>query len=190
MEEDFYSVDYFGKLNAVEEVQAQVLADTVIGLYHPQSVIDLGCATGIYLKPYADKGIEVKGLELSKNALDSSVCVIPDKIEVADLRTPITLDRKYDVAVCLEVLEHIKEKYSDQAVANICNASDVLIVSMAKPGQPGEHHHTLMPRQWWFDKFQKHSFTPHYDNTAVIYDSLENSPSHTNWIDNIIVFKR
>lgn len=186
MEEDNYSVDYYSKLNRDEVKQAQALADIVVELFNPRLVIDFGCATGLYLKPFIDKGIQVQGYELSSNALDPSVCITPDSIRVVDLRIPIDFGRSYDVAICLEVLEHIKKQYSTQAVANICRSSNTLVVSTARPGQPGEHHHTLEPREWWLEEFRKYGFKVDSKATEKIIEALRET-EHTNWIDNIFV---
>ena len=105
-----------------------------------------------------------------------------------DLRKPINLVPK-DVAICLEVLEHIKEEYSDIAVGNVCNAGRTLVVSVARPRQAGEHHHTLKPKDWWLEKFAKHGFYPDNSDTMEIFDYLSQG-DHTNWIDNIFVLKK
>jgi hypothetical protein len=55
---------------------------------------------------------------------------------------PYSLDlpiKKYDVAICLEFLEHLHPNIAGELVRFLCSVSDVIIASAAIPKQGGVH---------------------------------------------------
>jgi len=61
--------------------------------------------------------------------------------------------RKFDLAISLEVGEHIEEKYSDNLVQSLTNASDFIVFSAALPGQDGTNHINEQFPEYWAKKF-------------------------------------
>lgn len=186
---DEYSVRYYEGINKTEAFQAMRLAETIVEMFNPKTVTDLGCATGLYMACLMSKGVECRGIELSPNALDDSVRLVDsDCVTVADLREPILFPDYSDVVLCLEVLEHIQEEYAGQAVRNIVNAGNVLIISPSPHGG-GEHHHNPKPKDYWMDKFKAHGYVESPEKTRQIFDALS-TVLHTTWIDNIYVLEK
>lgn len=186
---DEYSVRYYDILNKEEAQQAMKLAETIVKMYSPRTVTDLGCATGLYMACLMTKGVICRGVELSPNALDPEVCLVdPASIQVADLRELIIFPDYSDVVLCLEVLEHIQEEYADRAVRNIVSAGNHLIVSPSPHGG-GEHHHNPQPKDYWMEKFKAHGYIEVLEKTKQIFDALS-TVQHATWIDNIYVLEK
>ena len=186
---DSYSVLYYQELNRTEAIQAMKLAETIVELFNPKTVTDLGCATGLYMACLMSLGVKCRGIELSPNALDDTVRIVdPSCITIADLRESVLFPDYSDVVLCLEVLEHIQEEYADQAVRNIINAGNILIVSPSPHGG-GEHHHNPKPKDYWMEKFKKHNYIESEDKTKRIFDALS-TVDHATWIDNIYVLEK
>jgi len=110
-----------------------------IELLQPTSIIDIGCGNGVYPKLYEHLGVKdilgVDGIEPEATVLNS------ENYQRIDLQEPYDAGRTFDLAVCLEVLEHIEPQATDTALDSIArHAKDAILFSMAEPGQPGNGH--------------------------------------------------
>jgi hypothetical protein len=98
-------------------------------------VYDFGCGFGDYTKNISRLGVETIGFEAYPDKRNY------DNIQQADLSEPLLLDRKADIAISLEVGEHIPAEFEDIFIDNICNnAKDIVILSWAVEGQSGDGH--------------------------------------------------
>ncbi|MBL7700156.1 MAG: methyltransferase domain-containing protein [Chitinophagaceae bacterium] len=137
---------------------AELIVPVLMELFNPKSVLDIGCGPGAFLKVFEDNGItDLKGIEGSW--LDQSKLLIDkDRIVIADIEKGFTLQKKFDIAICLEVAEHIRESYAGQLVTALTTHSDVIIFSAAIPAQGGQNH---VNEQWigyWRDLFAARGF--------------------------------
>ena len=62
-----------------------------------------------------------------------------------DLTQPISLGRRFDLAICLEVAEHIDEKRASDFLSTLTSFSDHVLFSAAIPYQGGTGH---VNEQW------------------------------------------
>lgn len=192
MIEDNYTVEYFEMINENEAEQARRLADWIVKRFAPKSVIDFGCATGLYIEPftrlyYKNEGIQIKGIELSDNAQDPRVVRAPGYIEKFDLSLDFFPAFKYNVGLCVEVLEHIPEEFADTIVHNIARNSETCIVSAARPGQGGEYHHNEQLPEYWIKKFEGSGKMYDGKATQELIAHLKNG-WHMTWVENLLVF--
>jgi SAM-dependent methyltransferase len=137
---------------------ASIILPKVVELFNPTSVIDVGCGTGSFLSVLLDLGIKnIKGIE--GNWLDRrKLFVDPSLIAEIDLQKPFEIERKFDLAICLEVAEHLNESSAESFVASLVKLSNVILFSAAIPGQGGQNHVNEQPIAYWQAKFQKHGF--------------------------------
>ena len=63
-----------------------------------------------------------------------------------------------DFVNCVEVVEHIEEKYVNNLMDTLCNGKYVLITH-AFPGQDGWHHVNCQPSEYWIEKFSNRGYT-------------------------------
>lgn len=141
-------------------VSPRIITEKLFEFYQPKNVVDFGCGVGNFLMAFKEKGVEeVLGLdgvwanmELLKKYIDSS-----DFREV-DLEEKICLDKKYDLAISLEVAEHLSEKKSAVFVDSLVNASDVILFSAAIPFQGGQNHVNEQWINFWQRKFSNHDY--------------------------------
>jgi hypothetical protein len=70
------------------------------------------------------------------------------------------MDRKFDLAVSLEVGEHLPPVSSDDFVASLVGLSDVVLFSAAIPRQRGSNHVNERWQSWWAERFGAHGFVP------------------------------
>jgi hypothetical protein len=196
MTEEVYTKGYFEKIEEEEALQASRLERILYALYKPKSVIDWGCASGLYLEPFMENGCEVLGIENSPVAIEMrhpDIRIIRSDMTQAIHLTPMTMKpvgidvsapvTKFDMALCIEVLEHIDEQYSKVAIENVCRSSDRLVVSIAREWQQGPGHLNLKPIEYWIQKFGWQGFR--VDNRATL-DVRERMGDgyHLGWLTN------
>src|SRR5690348_4499325 len=76
-----------------------------------RSVLDVGCGEGSPLEEIGHRrpGVELAGVDLSPRAVELAQRRMPNgSFHVLDL-TRETLDRKYDLILCTDVVEHIPD---------------------------------------------------------------------------------
>lgn len=135
-----------------------LVCNAVIEVLHPETIIDVGCAIGDYVDGFVDRGVDAVGLEGSTNVWEYLECEV-SRVFVLDLRTPINIHRKFDVALCLEVAEHIEPEYADVFVKNLVALSDTVVMSAAIPGQRGHYHVNCQEPPYWIGKFSSYGLT-------------------------------
>mgnify|MGYP001766475916 CR=1 FL=1 len=125
----------------------------------PRSIIDLGCGSGIYPRLYQHLGVAdvlgVDGLDLSATVLDENT------YRKADLQQPFDAGRRFDLVICLEVLEHLFPETGDILLDSIAaHATDTILFSMAEPGQPGNGHINCMTMDTVLGHWEKRGWFP------------------------------
>lgn len=115
----------------------------------PQSLVDIGCGTGVWLKAAMDNGVkDVLGVDAV--ALDQTDLVVPRSVvKTHDLTQPLIISRRFDIALCLEVAEHLDADHADTLVDSLVKLADTVVFSAACPGQPGQHHVNCQWPAYW-----------------------------------------
>ena len=157
------------------------ILDLTIELYHPRSVLDVGCGTGISLDYFKSKGISVLGLEGS--ALAISKARNAALITQHDLNEPIDLGETFDLVWCFEVAEHIHPRYVSALLETLTNHGDRILLSAARPGQGGLGHLNEQLPEYWIERMRGYQFT-----LATETKRYRDLPDH--FSDNILVFER
>jgi len=128
---------------------ARIILPLLFGRYRPRSVLDVGCGLGTWLSVAKELGVaEVAGVEGSW--LDPRLARVPaSAITTADLEKPFNLGRRFELAMTLEVAEHLSEKAADTFVESLTRHADVVLFSAAIPFQGGHHHvNERFPEYW------------------------------------------
>lgn len=134
---------------------ARVIAPMLVEHFRIRSVVDFGCGTGSWLAAFREVGVEdVLGLDFHR--LDGGALLIPrEKFRTVDLRKPVTLDRKFDLVVCVEVVEHLPATAADALIDSLVNAGDIILFSGAIPGQLGYAHVNEQWQSHWVREFSR-----------------------------------
>lgn len=143
---------------------------------NPKSVVDVGCGLATFLKVYKDKyqveeilGIDGKWVDkelLSKN-------IDPKYFLEVDLELGFNLQKRFDLAICIEVVEHLKPESSDLIVDSLINLSDVILFSAAIPFQSGDNHKNEQWPGYWQSKFEERGYAFYDCIRPHIWDNKE-----------------
>ena len=155
-----YSTQYYETLHPGAARSAQVVVRTLVDWLAPQSVIDVGCGAGAWAAAFADQGVgTVHGVDAPW--LPQDVLQIPASDFIAhDLRTPLSLDRQYDLVLSLEVAEHLPEAQAASFVASLVGLGDIVVFSAAIPNQGGHDHKNEQWPAYWAALFAEHDYVP------------------------------
>lgn len=152
---------------------AEVVLPLVFGRYRVRSVLDVGCGLGTWLAVSKTLGVEtVVGLDSS--TWNASFQVQEAEFRKMDLSEKFDLLTRFDLAICLEVAEHLPEEKSDTLIDSLALHADMVLFSAAIPGQGGAEHLNEQWPNYWQQKFQRRGFLVSdfirplvWENTAV-----------------------
>lgn len=124
----------------------------------PGSVLDVGCGVGTWLGVARELGFrEVLGVE--GPWLDPALLRIDRRhVLVCDLDRPLRLGRRFDLAMSLEVAEHLSPQAARGFVASLVAHGDLVLFSAAVPLQGGTHHVNEQWPDYWAALFAEHDF--------------------------------
>jgi SAM-dependent methyltransferase len=124
------------------------------------SVVDVGCGLGTWLAAFVDHGVtDVVGVE-SDHLPPGRLRIPRDRLVETDLTAPPDLGRRFDLALSLEVAEHLPPETADRFVAFLCGLAPVVMFSAAIPGQRGVHHVNEQWPAYWAERFAEHGYEP------------------------------
>ena len=122
-----YSTEFFSNLDVSSSPSASAVVPVITSLISPGSVVDVGCGTGAWLHAFEEGGIsDVLGLDGAY--VDTRVLQIANsKFRGCDVSQPISIDRTFDLAVSLEVAEHLPAESSRTFVDSLTNLAPVVL---------------------------------------------------------------
>jgi SAM-dependent methyltransferase len=155
-----YTKAFYEGLRSGVERSAEVIVPLVVDLLHPRSVVDVGCGDGSWLAAFRRLGME-DVLGIDGDYVERGLLQIPQNhFQAADLSRPLVLSRTFDLAVSLEVAEHLPEKCAAVFVESLTRLAPVILFSAAIPFQGGIHH---VNEQWpdkWSEIFRERDYLP------------------------------
>jgi len=183
-----YKSEYYAKRRKDPwRSEANQIGEVLGSHFEPKSVIDFGCAIGAHLEPFNESGITVQGIEGNEKAIEQAV-IPKGLITKHDLREPYEPSKKYDLAISIEVAEHIPSEFDDIYVNTICNSAKRVVITAAPPGQGGTHHINEQPKEYWVKKFDSQGFSLDQKTTEQLANKFE--VSNSTWVEeNLLVFE-
>lgn len=151
-----YSEDFFDTNKDGSKVAAERVLPWLIERLEPKSVVDFGCGVAAWLETARRHGVsDLLGIDGPWIAGK-----VPTDIPVLlrDLEQPIVLDRTFDLALCLEVAEHLPADRSAGLVQDLTRAAPRVLFSAAVPGQIGVRHFNERWPSFWDQLFAEQGF--------------------------------
>lgn len=181
-----YDDIFYFENRAGSVMSARAILSTLLPHLECRSMVDFGCGTGTWLWVAHSFGVEsIRGLD--GDYVPPRQLMIPqDCFCAVDLEEPVVLEKKYDLAISMEVAEHLHKESADTFVESLCNAADTILFSAAHPGQGGDGHINEQPMTYWKSKFGKHGFLP-----VEIRQLFEGNEDIESWYrENIVLYVR
>ena len=123
------------------------------------SILDLGGGVGAWSSAFHEAGYPEPTL-IDHPGVDRDRLLIKDKRNFLafDLEKQLPPVNKYDLAVCIEVLEHFSANRALQIHDYLCNCSNLILFSAAIPGQGGVGHQNCRRHYYWHEQFAEKGF--------------------------------
>lgn len=161
-----YDDVFFEKHTHATVQAARIIMPFLLRLTRPKTVIDVGCAVGAWLKVFEENGAgRIRGLDgwyvdRSKLLIDSACFTPGDLAEAVTVHRADTFrpDERYDLAVCLEVAEHLPGSAAPSLITTLTTLAPFVLFSAAIPGQGGIGHVNEQWPSYWKSLFQERGF--------------------------------
>ncbi len=190
-----YGSSFYSQRDQDTRASAEAVVPVVQELGPFRSVIDVGCGVGTWLSVFAERGADdvfgVEGDWLDPGYLE----IAEDRFRFHDLRRPLPLDRSFELAVSLEVAEHLPPECAEDFVTTLTRLAPVVLFSAAVPFQGGRNHLNERWPGYWAELFDRAGFAvadavrrhvwqnprvrPWYAQNTLLYvrrDQLERRP--------------
>jgi SAM-dependent methyltransferase len=160
MRSEHYTRSFYERLRNGATRSAEVIAPLVLQFVSVRSVVDVGCGDGSWLAIFRKLGVnDIQGID--GDYVDPDLLQIPrDRFQSFDLTKPFSLGRTFDLAVSLEVGEHLPLETAIFFVESLTRLAPLVLFSAAIPFQGGDHH---INEQWpdkWAELFKQHGYVP------------------------------
>ena len=155
-----YTGGFFDTIRGGSRRSAQAVVPIVLQLIRPKSVIDVGCGDGTWLSVFRERGVsDIVGLD--GDYVDPGLLQIQhDQFRATDLSSPFGLPRTFDLAVSLEVAEHLPPQSAEGFVDCLTQLAPVVLFSAAIPLQGGTQHLNEQWPDYWVTLFKTHDYLP------------------------------
>src|SRR5581483_4975462 len=132
------------------------IAERIVSDIAPGSVLDAGCAMGFLVEALRDRGVEAAGVDISEYAIGKVREDVRCHCWIGSLTDP--LPQRYDLIVCIEVLEHLSPHEAERAIENFCKNTDDVLFSSTPFDYKEATHLNVRPPDYWAERFARHGF--------------------------------
>jgi len=161
---------------------ARRILPPLLDLFAVKSIVEIGCGNGHWTQVAIEHGIEDYAVVDGPWNDRSALLVDSGKFVEADLGEPLALSRRFDMAVCLEVAEHVRGDRAQVLVNSLCEAADVILFGAAIPYQGGYGHINEQWPSYWRNLFDQAGYVPfdlvrpkHWTDDAIHYWYRQNA---------------
>lgn len=158
-----YAREFYANRQSSTAHSARVIVSLVLNRAPAiQSAVDVGCGVGTWLAELQAQGVrDVQGFD--GHWVDTSLLAIPAScFQQVDLGEAfVELPRSFDLAISLEVAEHLAADRAEGFVKSLTALSDRVLFSAAVPFQGGSGHINEQWQQYWAEHFDRQGFELH-----------------------------
>lgn len=154
-----YDHQFYADLEETALPSARHIVPMLRGWLTIDSVVDAGCGDGSWLSVFKEAGAS-RVLGLDGPWVDEAQLKIPaDCFRRRRIDEALAVeDGPFDLAMTLEVAEHLPPARAPGFVAELCALAPVVLFSAAIPDQGGEHHVNEQWPRYWADLFADRGF--------------------------------
>jgi hypothetical protein len=154
-----YDEEFFRERHGRTQHAARVVLG-VVSEFLPriESAVDVGCGVGTWLSVLREHGaLVVQGVD-GPWVNRQHLVIPPECFLTHDLSRPLNLGRRFDLAISLEVAEHLPADCAGGFVQTLTGLADVVLFSAAIPLQGGRGHVNEQWPEYWAGLFGSRNF--------------------------------
>lgn len=158
---NLYGERFFSSHRAGSESSARRMAPMILEMAAARRVIDVGCGIGTWLRAFMDLGVsDVRGVD-GPWVKPEQLLIPRERFISADLTRELAVgaEQTFDLAVSLEVAEHLPEASAGTFVASLTRLAPVVVFSAAAPMQGGTGHVNEQWPAYWAERFASHGYS-------------------------------
>lgn len=130
----------------------------LFSVWQPQSVVDVGCGRGTWLAACRELGVKrAVGLDGSWNSQEKMIDPLIE-FHPCDLEKKVALDGSFDLAMSLEVAEHLNSGASETFVDSLSSLGGAVLFGAAFISQPGANHINTRLHSFWAELFMARGY--------------------------------
>lgn len=157
-----FTPEVYAEIREGAILSAERVVPVLWGLVKPETVIDVGGGEGWWARKFVQYGSLAWVVdESAEPGMRDGVLFDRKDLTVADLDPG---DEPFDLALCLEVAEHLPPSSAAGFVDALCRLAPVVAFSAAVPGQGGHGHLNEQWPSYWASLF--------YENGYVVSEEL------------------
>lgn len=165
------------------------LTAVVLRSYLPvgSTLLEVGCATGWFVRAALQWGMDAQGVDLSEWAVANPAPGTQGRLRQCSV-IDLPVHERYDAVVSWEMLEHIPEEHVPAALERLANATtnDGLMVHRIALDDASHDHHahddethfTVKSRDWWLERFEQ---IPGLTRVPRVEDDLDRAFEGRDW---------
>lgn len=146
----FYEYQWRGAYESAKQV-----VPLIVKMYGPKNVWDVGGGVGAWCKAFDEIGINAGCIDGAYVKHAQRICKNFIEWDIAESLPALP---KADLALCLEVAEHLPETRAESFIAELCQIADTIVFSAAIPGQGGTNHINEQSHEYWHELFKQNGF--------------------------------
>lgn len=155
-----YGDAFYAEQMAGSYRSARIYVQHLSKYFRPASVVDVGCGRGTWLKAWLEAGTAVAvGLDGPWN---QATGMVDPRIafRACDLSRPFAAgaEGRFDLAMSLEVAEHLAPSAAEGFVASLARLSDVVLFGAAFTHQGGTRHLNEQRPSYWARLFEAEGY--------------------------------
>lgn len=155
----------------------------VIDKHVIKTVMDVGSGIGHAALWFQEQGLEITAIEgLADNVKNSHIPAIEHDLTIS----PFV--KQVDLVNCVEVVEHIEEKYIENLLDTLCSGT-YIFMTHATPKQRGWHHVNCQPTEYWLNHLSNRGYTL-LDEDSITIKKLAEYDNAIHIVRTGMLFKR
>jgi hypothetical protein len=145
-----FTHEIYDEIRPGAQRSAAVVVPLVQRIVAAQRVVDVGGGEGWWAAAFAAEGANAVCID------NPTPSLVAPGVQHVEQDLSLGLPRElggFDLAVCLEVVEHVDATIGDRLVADLCEIAPSILFSAAIPGQGGHGHVNEQWPGYWVKRF-------------------------------------